>query len=884
MRFLLSRHRPTADGTFMLASLVLVVVRVCCRHAWIVMILALVLGAGGAAYTAAHFRMDTNSENLVSPQAPWRQEVLRYDAAFPHQNNLIAVVVDGVTAERADEAARLLAAALAENRTLFTSVRRPDGGPFLERHGLLLLPLADVQKTTEQLIEAQPLLGVLAADPSLRGIMTALATMLEGVEHGQIQLQELDAPIKAFADTFQAVVDGKPAYFSWTALIGEPQAGPPPTRRFIEIQPRLDYDALMPGEAASAAIRAAAEKLGLTPQAGVHVRLTGPVPMADEEFATIAENGGLLATFMIVAVLAMLWLAVRSVRMIVAILVTLIIGLVATSALGLAIYGAFNVISVAFIVLFVGLGVDFGIQVCVRYRAERHRRDELRAALVQAGAGIGGGLTLAALAVAAAFYSFLPTDYAGLAQLGMIAGSGMIVTYVLSITALPALLALLRPRGEAEEPGFRRLAPLDQALARRARWVLGVATALGLACLALMPLLRFDSNPLNLRSRHSEAVATALDLMQNPQTSPNFVNVLRPSHAAAKELADRLSKLPEVAHVLTIDTFVPDQQKEKLALLADAAGLLETVFNPLVRPRPPTRDDIASSFEATATALKDAAGSGTADQAAQARRLAALLERLATAGPADWTSAEKAFLPSLKTMLDQLRAALHPEPITLDTLPPDFKRDWIAAGGLYRLQVFPSGDTLGNEALNRFTSAVLLVAPDATGTPIIIEESGKVIVSAFLKAGALSLVLIAVILGVALRRVGDVLVALAPLLLAGILTLASCVLLGIALNLANIIALPLLFGVGVAFDIYFVMAWRNGQRKLLRSPLTRAVITSAGTTAAAFGTLSFSSHPGTASMGVILLVSLFWILAAMLVVLPALLNVARGRAGAVPGG
>jgi len=865
----------------MLASLVSSVVYLSSRHALIVVILGLVLGVGGTAYTALHFRMDTNSENLVSPQAAWRQNVARYDAAFPHQNNQIIVVVDGASAERADEAARLLTQALAADPTL-TAVRQLDGGPWFERQGLLLLPLADVQKTTERLIEAQPLLGVLAADPSLRGIMTTLSTMLQGVEHGQIKLSELDEPIKAFSVTLDAVLEGKPAYFSWRELISESQPGPPPTRRFIEVQPKLDYDALMPGEKAGAAIRAAAEKLGLTPQGGVRVRLTGPVPMADEEFATIAENGELLAAFMIVAVIVMLWLAVRSVRMIVAILATLSVGLVVTAALGLAVYGAFNVISVAFIVLFVGLGVDFAIQFCVRYRAERHRLDDLPAALTRAGAGIGGGLTLAALAVTAAFYAFLPTDYAGLAQLGMIAGSGMIVTYVLSITLLPALLALLAPRGEAEEPGFHKLAPLDRALARHARWILITATALGVACLALMPSLRFDSNPLNLRSRQSEAVSTALDLMQNPQTSPIFINVLQPSRAAAASLAERLAKLPEVSHVLTVDTFVPDQQTEKLALLADTAGLLETVFNPLIRPKPPTDADIVNSLQATATSLKEAAGTAEADGAAHAQRLAALLDRLAGADPTVWANAAKAFLPGLQTILQQLRVALHPEPISPETLPADLVRDWISVNGLYRLQVFPSGDTNSNEALGRFTSAVLRVAPDATGTPIIIEESGKVIVDAFLKAGVLSLVLIAGILAFALRRFGDVLMALAPLLLAGLLTLASCVFLGIALNLANVIALPLLFGVGVAFDIYFVMAWRSGQRKLLQSSLTRAVVTSAGTTAAAFGTLSFSSHPGTASMGMILLISLFWILATMLLALPALLSWASGSAGVPP--
>jgi hopanoid biosynthesis associated RND transporter like protein HpnN len=488
-------------------------------------------------------------------------------------------------------------------------------------------------------------------------------------------------------------------------------------------------------------------------------------------------------------------------------------------------------------------------------------------------------LTLAALAATAGFYSFLPTDYAGLAQLGLIAGSGMVVIYVLSITALPAFLALLRPRGGGAEAGFPTLAPLDRALTHRAGWILAGATALGAVCLAVVPALRFDSNPLDLRSRRSESVSTALDLMKNPETSPNMLNVLQGSRVAAARLAERLSKLPEVSQVLTIDTFIPDQQDEKLALIADAANLLDPTLVPFATPKAPTDSDIVSSLQAAAEALKRAAAGAKADMGEPMRRLAGLLDRLAHADPAMRAAATKALVPGLKSMLEGLRAALHPQRISFETLPSDLVQDWVSHDGLFRLQVFPAGDTSDRDQLARFTRAVRAVAPAATGTPIIIEESGKVIVAAFLKAGLLSLVSIAVILFAALRRPGHVLAALVPLMLAGILTLASCVIMGIELNLANIIALPLLFGVGVAFDIYFVTAWRNGQHKFLQSPLTRAVITSAGTTAAAFGTLSFSSHPGTASMGVILLVSLSWILLTMLVVLPALLGWMRPPEG-----
>ena len=864
----------------MLASFVSAIVRFSSRFAVLVALLALILGLGAGVYAVTHFRMDSNSENLVSPKAAWRMDEARYDTAFPQQNNVIVVVVDGATAERAETAAGALARALEQDHKHFTSVRRPDGGPFFAHEGLLLLPTKDVKQTMQQLIAAQPFLGGLAADPSLRGVMATLDTTLMGVESGQTTLASLDKPVTAFNATLEKVLAGKPAYFGWSAMIGGPeQAGSARTRRFIEVKPELDFLALMPGERATDAIRKAARDLDLSPSTGVRVRLTGPVPMADEEFATIAENGLLLALLMGTAVLLMLWLAVHSVRIILAILSTLIIGLAITASIGLYTYGAFNVISVAFIELFVGLGVDFGIQFSVRYRAERYAHADLHKALTNAGYGIGAGLTLAALAAAAGFFSFLPTDYAGVAELGLIAGAGMIVTYALSITLLPALLRLIRPRGEREEVGYRRLAPLDIYLTRHPRRVLAAAVVFGLAGAALIPGLRFDSNPLDLRSRKTESVATALDLMKDPQTSPNTINVLRSSLEGARKVAARLSKLPEVAQVLTVETFVPDQQAEKLATIKDAADLLDTTFNPFMTPPPPADAEVVSSMVATAKGLRSAAAKSSGASAARARALALTLDRLSAAAPEARARAAEAFVPGLNTLLAQLRAALHPEPVNLDSLPSDLERDWVSPGGLYRVQVFPSGNANDNAVLDRFTDAVLKVAPDATGTPIIIKESGNTIVQAFLRAGIYSFLSIAFILLLALRRMGDTLMALAPLLLAGILTTASCVVVGIQLNFANIIALPLLFGIGVAFDIYFVMAWRHGQRNLLQSPLTRAVLLSAGTTSAAFGTLSISSHPGTASMGIILLISLFWILVSMLLVLPALLAYALPREG-----
>jgi hopanoid biosynthesis associated RND transporter like protein HpnN len=842
-------------------------VATCCRHARAVVALFLLAAAGAAFYTAGHFKMDTDSEKLISSRLDWRQRGMRFDRLFPQQNNLILVVIDGATQEQATRAQDQLAAKLAARKALFPIVRASGGGAFFHQNGLLFLPEAQVKATTEQLIAAQPFLGSLAADPSLRGVMDSLSTALMGVQHGQAKLEQIDRPMTAFAGTLGAIADGRPAWLSWQSLVS---GGAGHTRSFIEVQPALNYDALSPGAAAADQIRADARALDLTPEHGIRVRMTGPIPLQDEEYATLADRAGLMVAVMLLAVTLTLWLAVQSFRIIFAILVTLFTGLALTMAAGLIAVGVFNIISIAFVALFVGLGVDFGIQFSVRYRAERHGMGDLKPALVRAGRGVGKPLALAAAATAAGFFSFLPTDYVGVAELGLIAGIGMVVAFVLSITMLPALLMILQPRGEHDEVGFSSLVDVDAFIARRRRDIVMVGTVAGLIGLACIPYLRFDFNPLDLRSHKVESVSTLFDLMKDPETSPNTIDVLAPSLDEAGKLAGRLSQVPEVGQVLTLKSFVPGDQEKKLALISDASLLLDAALNPITVKPPPTDAETLASIKATVASLRSVTGGPEAT--AHARDLAAALDKLATAPPAVRARATEAIIPDLDSMLDELRQAIQAAPVSLKTLPPDFVRDWVASDGTARIQVFPK-DTTGSEAaMKTFGDAVQRVVPEATGAPISIRQSGVTIVGAFVKAGLLAFIAITILLIFVLRRVRDVLLTIAPLLLSALLTLATCVAIGLNLNFANVIALPLLFGIGVAFDIYFVVAWRAGARNLLQSSLTRAVVFSALTTASGFGTLWLSSHPGTASMGELLMISLGWTLVTTLFFLPALLG------------
>jgi hopanoid biosynthesis associated RND transporter like protein HpnN len=484
-------------------------------------------------------------------------------------------------------------------------------------------------------------------------------------------------------------------------------------------------------------------------------------------------------------------------------------------------------------------------------------------------------LTLAATATAAGFLSFLPTAYRGVSELGQIAGMGMLVAFVTSITLLPALLTVFNPPGEAEPLGYKSLAPVDSFMERhRIAIIVGVAIV-SLGGLPLLYFLQFDFNPINLRNPKVESIATFLDLRRDPKTGANSINVLTPSREDAAKTAERLAKLPEVERVTTINFFVPEDQDRKLKAIADAKKKLEPSFKPEAASKPPTDEENVAALTEAVESLNKAADDHPGAGAAPAKRLAVALDKLAKADQPMRDRVTATFIAPLKTALDDLRELLEAQPVTLKTLPPEIINDWQTADGRARVELLPKGDPNDNETLRKFARAVLTAEPTAIGGPISILESGDTIVKAFLEAGAWALIAIAILLWIVLRRFGDVLLTLVPLLLAGVVTLEICVLIGLQLNFANIIALPLLLGVGVAFKIYYIMAWRAGQTDLLQSSLTRAVIYSALTTATAFGSLWLSSHPGMSSMGKLLALSLLTTLAAAVLFQPVLMGKPR---------
>lgn len=389
----------------MLQSTVVAIVRVCTRFATLVVVAGLLLSVAAGYYAAEHFAINTDINSLISQKLDWRQRDQAFDKAFDRDATILAVV-EASTPEMANAASDALFEKLKDDKTNFQSMHQLGSGEFFEKNGLLFLPTEEVGKITGQFESAAPLIEIMAGDPSIRGLTGALETGLAGVKRGQVKLDNTERPFNQIAQTVETVLNKGNAVFSWRELVSDKPLTDSDKRTFIEFKPILDYNALEPGKGATDAIRKAAADLDFAGKYQARVRLTGPVPIANEEYATVQEGAVVNGVGTVLAVLLILWLALHSGKIIFAVFVNLFVGLAITTAAGLMMVGSLNLLSIAFAVLFVGLGVDFGIQYSVRYRSERYKHDDLTGALVLAAKRSAIPLSLAAMATAAGFLCF----------------------------------------------------------------------------------------------------------------------------------------------------------------------------------------------------------------------------------------------------------------------------------------------------------------------------------------------------------------------------------------------------------------------------------------------------------------------------------------------
>ena len=724
---------------------------------------------------------------------------------------------------------------------------------------------------------AQALLAALAEDPSLRGLMDVLGLAVDDVLKGNDVPGDLGDVFHRVAAVAKDRAAGGRMELSWQELLSGEESKPADLRRFIQVKPIVDWSSLSPASKAMTAIRRMAKELGLDPANGVRVRLTGGAALSTEELSSVFKGAKKALLISLVLVAFLLLYGLRSLRLVIAALATLVMGLIWTAGFAALAIGHLNLISVAFAVLFIGLGVDFGIHFTLRYREEVSRGAAHDEALRRTSAGVGGALALCAVAAAIGFFAFVPTAYLGLAELGLISGASMFIALAFNLTVLPALLTLMPLK-----PGIRVLhgvhtAP-EKVIRRHGGVIAAVALMLGLGAMALAPQIRFDANPMRLKDPTTESVQTALDLMADKDTTPSSISVLVEDADAAAELSERLEALDVVGRVVTVNDFQPPRQDDKLDVIKEIGFVMLPVFQDAGRKPPPAAGENGAALAAFQKKLEELlAWSGTPSEIADgAHELDRALAAYGDGGAASKSiaSLDRGLMSLLAGRLERLRQSLEAQTFRLSDVPVDIRGRYVATDGRLRVRISPRNNVQMEGEMERFVAAVTAVAPTATDTPVIVLAAADAIIDAIEQAALTAFVLISILLLALLRSLRDSLLVFFPLTLAGLLTVATAVLLDLPFNFANVIVLPLLMGLGVASGIHLVMRAREEEETgvgLLGTSTPRAVVFSALTTIGSFGSLAISTHRGTASMGELLTIAIGYTLVCTLVALPALM-------------
>ena len=853
-------------------------IRLVQRHSIPVVLFSLVLAVLAVHYTSNNLGMNTDTKDMLSPELAWRKLDLEYEKHFPQYTDNILILVEAGTADQALDGAALLYQKLLQETELFKSIYYPNALPIFKDSALLFLDTDELQDLADKLASIQPFLSQLTEDQSIRGLFTMLSEAVVALEEGEeIELEQLLLPIN---QAIESAIVQQTYRLSWHSLMSGQENNDAVNRQFILLQPELDYAGLLPAKPAILRIRELADELGLQENIGAKIRLTGSAVLSYEEMLSVTRGTEIAVLLALCMVTVIMLFGLGSLRLMIATLTTLVFGLILTATFAAFAIGNLNLISVAFAVLYIGLGVDFAIHYCLHYRELLFDGIENDAALQHSSVTIGGSLFLCAMTTALGFFAFIPTDYDGVAELGLIAGVGMFISLLVTLTLLPALLNLMpvktKPTQHRTPKWVRQLLflPLKHAKAIKI-----ISALLIVALLGFMTGIRFDYNTLNLQDPDSESVQAYKDLLADGRTSPWTGIILAKGKAEAAELYTKFSRLPLVEKVVWMEDFIPANQNEKLRLIDDMYLLLGDLPD---AGQAPGLDD-AKRIQSMQALINKLQNFSRIEKypvfSALENNLSQYLDLLAAedvdARASSLQQLERMLLASLPGRLDTLRHSLNADYITADILPQELARRWYSKADHYLLEIYPLENVNDNSAMRRFVEALQDADPRVIGAPIINLEASDAVVKAFKQAFLYAFILITIFLLILLTHKRDAIYILAPLTMAAVCTGGISVILDIPLNFANIIALPLLLGIGVDSGIHILHRFRTGlpeDKNLLATSSARAVVVSTFTTIGSVGNLAFSPHPGTASMGKVLTIGIAVTLVCMLIVLPSLLH------------
>ncbi|MEM9061741.1 MAG: MMPL family transporter [Pseudomonadota bacterium] len=812
-------------------------------------------------------RLDINADSskMLSPDLPDQRRALELSAAFPQLKQSIVVVVRSRQSDVADLATAELVKALGQEKATIRDVYAPSADPFLATHGFLYQDTDEVDSAMTRLSASSNLLAKLREDQTVPGFITALDDARALAERAELGPESLDRLFAEAAATIRGQITGSRHVFGWSSILADESEGSRATR-LITVTPELDLSRLSPARPALRTIAEAIDSLPPELVNEVDIGVTGEPALRAEEMQSVVGTIGLSLGLSLILVAAMLWIGLRSPTRAALAFASLVVTLVLTTGFAGFAIGSLNLISIAFIVLMVGLGIDFAIHILSHVSELERHGTQMPDAIRMTGRRLGFALLLSAATTSLAFLAFGTTNFLGMAQLGIIGGVGVLIACAVSMTLIPAVLAL-RPltATTAVHERSRRGPKVDGIIAP--------GVILVIACAAIWPAseVRFDPDPMELRNPDAPSVRAFNLLASDPDTTPYRASILVPDDDAAGETVANFANREGIGAVISLADLVPEEQDEKLTLLDIAAPSIDHALS-----GDPTdlrqRDSVVEQdpLVVFADALKSAQSSDGSKALEQA-----LSDYLDLRSPASDRALQIDLFRAFPLLTSRLDAMLAADYVDREILPSAMNERFVAPDGQQRVEIVPEYDLRDPVRLSEFAEMVRDIAPNAAGGPIQLEAAGRTVSEAMLHATLLAALATGLLAWLGTGRLLDAIAILGPLVVAGILIAAASVILDMPFNYANVIVLPLLIGIGVDSGIHIALREGRAPGAVFATSTPRAVVFSALTTMAAFGTLALSDHRGTASMGVLLAIAMCAAVVSVMALTPTVIRWTR---------
>jgi uncharacterized protein len=633
---------------------------------------------------------------------------------------------------------------------------------------------------------------------------------------------------------------------------------------------------------------------------GIEVGITGKAILESDEMAVGQRDMAIATLISLVGVALLLIVFYRGVVHPILAVVTLIIGMTWSLGLTTLTLGHLNIFTIMFAPMLVGLGMDYSIHFTTRYQAERRAGKSVPEALTQTFVGTGSGLVMAAFTAALAFYALGLTDFLGLRELGFISGSGLLLILLATFTALPALLVLAE-RYRSVSRSYHADEPVDEQEGYlkplyRYPWTTVIVSAafVGLSLFALGKV-NADFNLLRLQSAQTESVIWAQRIFESSKRSVLNGELMAESLEEVKQKVAALNRLPTVEKVDSILSVLPEHQDHKHRLFSELQPLLADItLQPLAAEAAVNVTELRSTLQRLAAkfAGENDAGEPGLDAAMlqQMREIRQLITQFLQHTADSENAAVQRSLAEFQTQLrddlaDKLalfERNLQAEPVTIVDLPPELQSRYIGKSGKFRLFVFPAENIWELPALERFVQELTTVDTDALGAPVTNYAYIRTITMGYEKAGLYALSGILFLTLCMFRSMIPTFLALVPLLVGVAWTLGLMALFQVQFNMANLLFIPLIIGIGIDNGIYIVHRFREegkdeGKPLPLPTSTGRAINLSTLTNIVGFGSLMISGHQGIHSLGLLVTLGLGSVLIASLSTLPSLLALIARR-------